>query len=49
MEVELGVDVVAVAGPRAGDSDAPVMVAAPEVGAEDVVVGKERWEEVRRL
>ncbi|MFZ5539422.1 MAG: IS21 family transposase [Pseudomonadota bacterium] len=49
MEQQVEVDVVAVAGPRAGRSDAPVKVAAPEVGAEEPVVGKERWEEMRRL
>jgi transposase len=40
---------VDVAGPRAGDINAPVKVAAPEVGAEEPVVGKERWEQIRRL
>jgi transposase len=38
-----------VPAPGAGHSDAPVKVAAPEVGAEEPVVGKERWEEIRRL
>ena len=32
-----------------GVVDAPVMVAAPEVGAEMPVISKERWEEMRRL
>jgi transposase len=41
--------VVAAAGLQAGSSDAPVTVAAPGLGAEDAVVGKQRWEEVRRL
>jgi transposase len=45
----MDVDVVAVAGPRAGHGDAPDKVAAPEVGVEEPVVGKERWEEIRRL
>lgn len=49
MEQEAAVEEVVVAGPRAGDNDAPVKVAAPEVGAEEPVVGKERWEEIRRL
>jgi len=40
---------VDVAGPRAGNIDAPAKVAAPEVGVEEAVVGKERWEGVRRL
>lgn len=41
--------VVAAAGLQAGSSVAPVTVAAPGLGAEDAVVGKERWEEIRRL
>jgi transposase len=49
VEQQVEVDVVAVAGPRAGHRDAPVKVAAPGVGAEEPVVGKERWEEIRRL
>jgi transposase len=49
VQEQIEVDCVAVAGPRAGHSDAPAMVAAPEVGAEEPVVGKERWEELRRL
>lgn len=49
MEERMGVDVVAAAGPRAGRSEAPVKVVAPEVGAEEPVVGKQRWEEIRRL
>jgi len=32
-----------------GVVDAPVMVAAPEVGAEMPVISKERWEEMRRM
>ena len=31
------------------DQEDPVMVAAPEVGAEMPVISKERWEEMRRM
>jgi len=41
MEGHQGVDEVVV--------DVPVMVAAPEVGAEVPVISKERWEELRRM
>ncbi|MGH8621539.1 MAG: IS21 family transposase [Burkholderiales bacterium] len=36
-------------GPRADSVGAPVMVPVPEVGAEEPVIGKERWEEIRRM
>jgi len=49
VQEKMDVDIVAAAGLQAGCSDdAPVKVAAPGVGAEDAVVGKERWEEIRR-
>jgi len=41
--------VVAAAGLQAGRSGGSATVAAPGVGAEDAVVGKERWDEIRRL
>ena len=41
-----GVDIAALQG---GDIGAPVSVAPPGVGGEELVVGKERWEELQRL
>jgi transposase len=36
-------------GPRADSVGAPVMVPVPELGTEEPVIGKERWEEIRRM
>jgi transposase len=49
MEEETGVEVVAVAALQGGDSAAQVTVAVPGLGAEEPVVGQERWEEIHRL
>ena len=49
MEEETGVEVVAVAALQGGDSAAQARVAVPGVGAEEPVVGQERWEQIHRL
>jgi transposase len=49
MEEQLGLDLVVVAGLKAGHNDAPAKVAAPRAGAEEPMVGKERWEGIHRL
>ena len=36
-------------GPRADCVGAPANVPVPEVGTEEPVIGKERWEEIRRM
>jgi hypothetical protein len=40
---------VDMSGLKAAHVDAPAKVAAPEEGAEEAVVGKERWEGIQRL
>jgi transposase len=49
MEEQLGMDLVVVAGLKAGHIHAPAKVSAPVVGAEEPMVGKERWEGIHRL
>jgi transposase len=49
MEQETGVEVSALAALQGGQSAAQATVGVPGVGAEEPVVGQERWEEIHRL
>jgi hypothetical protein len=42
-------EVADIAALQGGDIGVPVSVAPPGVGGEELVVGKERWEELQRL
>ena len=49
MDENVGAELGALAALQGGESAAPATVPAPGVGAEELVVHQERWEEIRRL
>jgi transposase len=49
VEERVQADVVVTAGLKAGCNDVPAKVGAPMAGAEEPVVGKERWEGIHQL
>jgi transposase len=49
VEERVEVDLIVATGLKAGCNDAPAKVTVPMVGAEEPVLGKERWEAIHRM